>query len=219
MRALADGLQVRLVDEGVDALDISELLTVLLDGAGVADVPPGALSRSIAAGLPTIAVARPEELAMACGMTITGATVLAAAFELGRRAVAAELPVGLAGPSDVAAIASRHLGGLRRERVLVIVCDAANRPIRNLVVSEGSLERCLFPVREILNAVLRWDGRAFAIAHNHPGGDLEPSDADRSATERISGAARVVGLRFLGHVIVNGRRWAPVATKCSRTPG
>lgn len=219
MRALADGLQVRLVDEGVDALDISELLTVLLDGAGVADVPPGALSRSIAEGLPTIAVARPEELAMACGMTITGATVLAAAFELGRRAVAAEPPSGLAGPSDIAALACRHLGGLRRERVLVIVCDAANRPMRSLVVSEGSLDRSLFPVREILNAVLRWDGRAFAIAYNHPGGDLEPGDADRQATERISGAARVVGLRFLGHVVVSGRRWAPVATRGSRTPG
>lgn len=218
MRTVADGLRVRLVDEGVDALDLSELLSVLLDGAGVVDVPPAALSRSIAEGLPAIAVARPEELAMATGMTITGATVLAAAFELGRRAVAAQPPSGLAAPSDVAAIACRRLGGLRRERVLVIVCDAANRPLRNVVVSEGSLDRCLFPVREILNAVLRWDGRAFAIAHNHPGGDLEPSDADRSATERISGAARAVGLRFLGHVIVAGNRSRSVSLGDRRTP-
>jgi DNA repair protein RadC len=219
MRALADGLRERLLDKGADALDIPELLTVLLDGAGVVDLLPAALLRLVAGELPAIAVARPEELVMASGMTITGATVLAASFELGRRAVAAEPPSGLAGPSDIAALACRRLGGLRRERVLVIVCDAANRPMRSLVVSEGSLDRSLFPVREILNAVLRWDGRAFAIAHNHPGGDLEPGDADRQATERISGAARVVGLRFLGHVIVSGRRWAPVATQGSRTPG
>jgi DNA repair protein RadC len=77
-------------------------------------------------------------------------------------------------------------------------------------VSEGSVERSLVPIREVLNAVLRHDGRAFALAHNHPGGDPEPSDADRSATQEVAAAARVAGLRFLGHVIVAGAGWRVV---------
>lgn len=43
----------------------------------------------------------------------------------------------------------------------MLVCDAANRLRRTVVVSEGAIDRSLVPVREILNAVLRHDGRAF----------------------------------------------------------
>jgi DNA repair protein RadC len=77
-----------------------------------------------------------------------------------------------------------------------------------VVVSEGSIDRSLVPVREILNAVLRHDGRAFAIAHNHPGGDPEPSGSDVQTTSEVRQAATVVGLRFLGHVVIGRASWS-----------
>jgi len=55
--------------------------------------------------------------------------------------------------------------------------------------------------------VLRNDGVAFALAHNHPSGDLTPSPHDLRATAQIDAAARVVGLRFLDHLIVAGQGW------------
>ena len=110
-------------------------------------------------------------------------------------------------PEDIGAIAVRELGAARRERVLVITCDAGNRLRQSTIVSEGSVDRSLMPVREILNAVLRHDGRAFALAHNHPGGTTEASNADRRATDDVKAAARVVGLRFLGHLVVAGSEW------------
>jgi DNA repair protein RadC len=114
------------------------------------------------------------------------------------------MPIVLQSTNDVAEVARRELDGLRRERVLVLVCDAANRLRRTVIASEGSIDRSLVPIREILNAVLRHDGRAFAVAHNHPGGELEPSEADQLATARLRAAAQTVGLRFLGHVVVTG---------------
>jgi DNA repair protein RadC len=95
--------------------------------------------------------------------------------------------------------------------VVVLVCDAANRLRRTVVVSEGSIDRSLVPVREILNAVLRHDGRAFALAHNHPSGDPGPSDADRRATTEVRAAAGVAGLRFLGHVVVAAEGWRAIS--------
>jgi DNA repair protein RadC len=74
-------------------------------------------------------------------------------------------------------------------------------------LSDGSVDRSLLPVREVLNAVLRNDGVAFALAHNHPSGDLTPSRQDRLATEAIALAAPVVGLRFLDHIIVTDAAW------------
>jgi DNA repair protein RadC len=156
--------------------------------------------------------ARPEELAMRPGVGHAKAAALVAAFALGRRLSVAldERPV-VRKPEDVAIIAIRELSAARRERVLVIICDAGNRLRGTTIVSEGTADKSLLPVREILNAVLRHDGRAFALAHNHPGGSLEASDADLRATNDLKAAARVVGLRFLGHVVVAGTNWRAVS--------
>jgi DNA repair protein RadC len=62
-------------------------------------------------------------------------------------------------------------------------------------------------VREIVATVLRHDGVALAVAHNHPGGDPTPSSAGVRATEVLSQAAAVVGLRFLDHVVLGGGEW------------
>jgi DNA repair protein RadC len=73
----------------------------------------------------------------------------------------------------------------------------------------------------VLNAVLRHDGRAFAVAHSHPSGDPEPSLADRRATAALMDAATTVGLRFLDHVVVAGDRWAsatPIQRRHDRAP-
>ncbi len=198
----------RLLRGGPEALSDRELLALVLRH-GRRGESALSLAASLLAeydGLGPLAGAQPEELATRNGIGVAKAAALVAAFQLGRRIGREDLPRVLRSPSDVAEVARRELDGLRRERVLVLVCDAANRLRRTVIVSEGSIDRSLVPVREILNAVLRHDGRAFAIAHNHPGGDPEPSDADHLATAEVRKAASVVGLRFLGHVVVGRQR-------------
>jgi DNA repair protein RadC len=194
----------RLLSRGPEALSDRELLALVLRN-GTRAVSALDLAESLLAEygcLTALAAARPEELATKCGIGAAKATALAGAFQLGRLTDPRDPPIVLRSPDDVAEVAQRELDGLRRERVLVLVCDAANRLRRTIIVSEGSVDRSLVPIREILNAVLRHDGRAFAIAHNHPSGHPEPSEADRQATDDVRAAARVVGLRFLGHIIV-----------------
>jgi len=206
MNAWAYRSRERLLEDGVGLIETEALLAILLQGD---EADPGSLAhlaRLIDGGQLVIGGNGPENVALSTDAIAT----LAAALELARRAREAPVPEVIRGPDDVAAIARRELSGLRRERMLVVVCDAANRPLRTVVVSDGAVDRSLMPVREILNAVLRWDGRAFAVAHNHPCGDAEPSDADVAATCRIADAARVVGLRFLGHVVVGDRCWRSV---------
>ena len=76
--------------------------------------------------------------------------------------------------------------------------------------AQGGVDSSPLPVREILALVLRHDGVAFAVAHNHPGGTAEPSSQDRSATTELARAASAVGLRFLDHLIVAGDSWVSV---------
>ena len=159
-----------------------------------------------------------DEICADYGMSVAHASRIASALELGRRAAAPATPAAIATPADVAAIAQRELSGLAREAVLVIACDAVNCPLRADVISVGAVGMAAMPVREILHFVLRWDASAFALAHNHPRGACEPSDADVAATERVALAARAVGLRFLGHVVVSGRQWQTVPTDDYETP-
>jgi len=203
------------VAPGVRGRETRELLAILLEAAGVRPLAVDVLAQAIDSGGLRDAAATPDAPSVDCALPAAAVAALAAAFELTRRAALHPAPPAIRGPADVATIARRELGGLRRERVLVISCDAANRPLRALVVAEGAVDRVTMPVREILSAVLGCDGRAFAIAHNHPWGDPETSEADIEATERVTEAARVVGLRCLGHVVVAGDRW----TSAARSPG
>lgn len=203
----------RLLAKGAEALTERELLALVLRN-GTRGVSALDLASELLAdygSLGALSLARPEELAARSGIGATKAAALVAAFQLARRTNSGPEPIVLRRAADVAAVAQRELDGLRRERVLVLVCDAANHLRRTVVVSEGSIDRSLVPVREIMNAVLRHDGRAFAVAHNHPSGDPEPSDADRRATEEVKAAAKMTGLRFLGHVVVSTEDWRPVS--------
>jgi DNA repair protein RadC len=204
----------RLLALGAEALTERELLALVLRNGtkGISALDLAAVLLAEYGSLDALAAARPEELATRHGVGHAKAAALVAALTLGHRLTSAvdERPV-LRTPADAAAIAVREIGVARRERVLVIICDAGNRLRRTAIVSEGSVDRSLMPVREILNAVLRHDGRAFALAHNHPGGTTEASDADQCAMNDLKAAARIVGLRFLGHVLVAGTNWRAVS--------
>ncbi len=204
----------RLAAQGSGALSDRELLALVLRhgtrGESALDLASGLLADF--GSLAALAAALPEELERRPGVGAAKSAALVAAFQLGRRA-ATPVAIGLVlgSPDDIFNAAKSHLDGRRRERVLVLVCDGANRLRHTVVVAEGSIDRSLVPVREILNAVLRHDGKAFAVAHNHPSGDPTPSEADCRATFELVTAAGTVGLRFLDHVIVGQNAWSRVA--------
>lgn len=205
----------RLWRRGVDALAERELLALVLrsgrPGESALDLADGLLAEY--GNLSSLAAARPEELEARAGVGSAKAAALVAAFRLGRLTSDGRTTVVLRSPEDVAQIAMQELAGARRERVIVLVCDARNRLRHAVGITEGAIDRAQFPIREILNAVLRHDGRAFAVAHNHPSGDIAPSDVDKIATEAMAAGAKAVGLRFLGHVVVTDSEWSDVTLR------
>uniref|UniRef100_UPI002458E934 JAB domain-containing protein n=1 Tax=Nocardia farcinica TaxID=37329 RepID=UPI002458E934 len=126
------------------------------------------------------------------------------------RAVAAGAP-RLTHAAEVARVAAPLFAGARVERLLVLICDTQHRLRRHVFVAEGAVDRVAVPVREILNTVLRHDGRSFAVVHNHPSGDPHPSPDDRRATTLLHAAATTVGLRFLDHIVLAGEHWSRAA--------
>ncbi len=202
----------RLERDGVGALSDAELLALILRHGRQGQSAIEVATRTLVAvgGLGLLASIRLEELSAVSGLGLAKSAAVIAAFELGRRSALTHAAPRIERTEDIALIARAHLGGLRRERVIVLVCDAANQLRQTITVSDGAADTALFPIREILNAVLRNDGRAFAVAHNHPSGDVRPSTADKRATRALENAANTVGLRFIDHVVVTNADWRKV---------
>ena len=213
----------RLLAEGREVLSDSEVLALLLrsgtTGASASDLANDLLADF--GSLSRLSEATADELERVTGVGAAKAAAVVAGFELGRRLRQDKTnEVVLSRASEVASRAQALLSGLRRERVIVFVCDRRGRLLREAHLSQGTSTRALFDVRDVLNAVLRHDGASFALAHNHPSGNIQPSPADMEVTTNLATAAKTVGLRFLGHVVVTKDEWIEVRfTQGRRIPG
>jgi DNA repair protein RadC len=201
-----------LLRQGAEALSDRELLALLL-GSGTDGIELAGQLIARHGGLYELSRTSGHELAVGLpGVGPAKAARVAAAFQLGRRAASPDdrSRLRVRGSSDLATVASPLLAGLRRERVVVVVCDGAGAVLRTAVLTDGAADRSLLPVRDVLTLVLAAGGASFGVAHNHPTGRLEPSEPDRLATVRLAAGAEAVGLRFLDHLVVTDRDWRRV---------
>lgn len=203
----------RMLVHGPGALSDAELIALLL-GTGRAGVNAIDLATRLLqahGGISGLRRADVTTLAREKGIGAAKATRLVAALALATRAIeAVDLRPVIGRSSDIARIVSRRFADVRRERIVLVVCGAGSRVLDVIILSDGAAHTAAFPLRELLAEVLRRDGVAFGLAHNHPGGDLTPSEADRRTTAVVQEAAARVGLRLLDHIVVAGDEWRSV---------
>lgn len=89
------------------------------------------------------------------------------------------------------------------ERLWVAHVDHATR-CHYLVCYPGELESVDIPIRDILRDAVNHRSAGVVLAHNHPGGDARPSDADCRATRKLVRAAEALGVAVLDHLIFAG---------------
>jgi len=90
-----------------------------------------------------------------------------------------------------------------RERFLTVILDGANQVIGLDTVSVGTLTTCYVHPREVMKALILANAAAFIGVHNHPSGQLTPSDADHALTRALARAGELIGIRLLDHIIVS----------------
>ena len=97
-----------------------------------------------------------------------------------------------------------RIGALRHEVFAVAYLDSAYRLLRNGVemLQEGTIDRAAVYPRRVVEAALRRQA-ALVLAHNHPNGNLEPSEHDKVLTRAIVLAAETINLRVVDHLIVS----------------
>ena len=98
-----------------------------------------------------------------------------------------------------------RIGALRHEVFAVAYLDTAYRLLRNGVetLQEGTIDRAAVYPRRVVEAALRRQAAALVLAHNHPNGNVDPSEHDKVLTRAIVLAAETISLRVVDHLIVS----------------
>lgn len=89
------------------------------------------------------------------------------------------------------------------ESVLAIFLNSANKIIGYTVVSKGTINQSLIHPREVFKGAVLANASAVILTHNHPSGNLNPSEEDLSITERVRKAGDILGINLLDHIIVS----------------
>lgn len=108
-------------------------------------------------------------------------------------------------PGAVAEFVRSILPENSREHFVALYLDTKHRVAAYSLIGVGSADQCLVPGPEIFQRALIVGAQAIALAHNHPGGSLEPSREDWATTRRIVECGKILGIRILDHVIVTDR--------------
>ncbi len=94
------------------------------------------------------------------------------------------------------------LASHEREVFAVMVLDNQNQLLEYKELFLGSVDSATIHPREVVKAVLALNGSAVILAHNHPSGVTEPSQADIKITQRLKDALALIDVRVLDHIIV-----------------
>jgi DNA repair protein RadC len=192
---------------GLYSLSDSELLALLIGSgnrtASVFQIAESA--RSVLedhAASPDKALPRLQDLR---GLGGAKSLMLAAAMELGRRRYASTLR-RISSPED-AFDAVKHYGDRSQEHFLTLCLDGAHHLTGVELVTVGLLNRAMVHPREVFAPAIAIRCAAVIIAHNHPSGNLDPSEEDHEVTRRIASAGEILGIQLLDHIIFSRTAW------------
>ena len=111
-------------------------------------------------------------------------------------------PVKVMRPRDVWNLLKPTLGRAKKEMLVGLYLDASNGVICQEVISVGSLNTTRTHPREILFPAVSNLALGFILAHNHPSGNLDPSDEDVAFTRAVHRACETLGIELYDHIIV-----------------
>lgn len=137
------------------------------------------------------------------GIGAVKACQIKAAIELGIR-VNRKNPITfkISSPESIADLLMNDMQFLKQEIFKIILLDTKNRVINVENITTGTLNASLVHPREVFVKAIKQHAAAIILVHNHPSGDPEPSQEDKSITKRLVEAGELLGISVLDHIII-----------------
>ena len=197
----SDRPREKLIRDGPESLSDEDLLSIVLV-SGVKGNNVTLLARKLIKKLdnkkdiPTV-----TELCRLNGMGVSKACSVAAMLELGRRRWASGQRIR--SPEDIYRTI-RHYADRKQEKFICLSLNGAHELIAARVITIGLVNRAIVHPREVFADPIQDRASALVAAHNHPSGNVQPSEEDNGITWRLKASADILGLNFLDHLIFSG---------------
>ena len=205
----------RLLQHGPQHLTEAELLGILL-GKGTRKKTAIDIARELLdryESLQKLFSRSPSELTTVKGIGSAKAAILSAAFELVRRVQSQKISerASFKRSSDVANHYLPLMRDLRKEVFKVLLLTRANRLIKEVLISEGTLDASIVHPRDVFKEALLEPAAGVILIHNHPSGNPNPSEEDLRITKQLVEAGRLLGIKVYDHIILAGESYRSLA--------
>ncbi len=181
-------LLMLILGSGTKALPVEEIAYKMLDAIDVSD------SRALV-----------DKLLRIPGVGLGKALAVAAALEFGRRK-AANLNAVIDKPEDLLPFIQQY-AYKNSEHFITVSLSGAREILSQKVVAVGNSNSAIINPREVLFEAVQKRASAVILSHNHPSGNVLPSDEDIETTKRLCSAADILGISVLDHIIVSRKEY------------
>ncbi|OGU41059.1 MAG: hypothetical protein A2315_10780 [Ignavibacteria bacterium RIFOXYB2_FULL_35_12] len=203
---------------GAGGLTDAELIAIILrtgkKGKSVLTIAHELVQKHInLAGLVSLSLA---ELKKISGIGEDKARSLLAAFEIGRRMQSQSkwsIDKKITSPKDIAEFFVPILRDELKEKFLVVCLNSTNKVTKFEAISVGSLNSSVVHPREIFKFAIENSSASIILIHNHPSGNLEPSNEDIAITKKLVEAGKILNIQVLDHIIVGGNSFTSLVER------
>jgi DNA repair protein RadC len=208
--AVEDRPREKLINKGTSSLSDAELLGILIS-SGTKNKSAVDLGRELLAmvnnNLNNLGKLSVSDLRKLQGIGPARAVTISAALELGRRRKLAEAEevTGIKCSKDVADIFQPLLSDLLHEEFWILFLNRSNRVIAKMRLSQGGISGTVTDVRIIMKKAVECLASGIIVCHNHPSGNLNPSESDTKITHKIRDAGNLMDIQLLDHIIISGK--------------
>lgn len=210
--AAEDRPREKLVLKGKSTLSEAELLAILL-GTGTASLSAVDLAKTILQfannDLNELARLTVKDLTKIKGIGEAKAITIISALELGRRrkdSQAEERPK-ITGSTDIFELLKADLLDMPHEVFWIVLLNRANRIIKKKQISQGGVSGTVADPKIIFKIAVEELASGLILAHNHPSGNLSPSQADLDLTKKLKESGKLLDIHVLDHIIVAGKKY------------
>lgn len=202
----------KLLMKGTSALSDAELIAILI-GSGTAKLSAVDVAKKVLAhvenNLDNLAKLSVKELMKAKGIGEAKAITIVAAMELGRRRKdqSPEDKPKIESSQSAFNLIKGDLQDLPHEEFWVLLLNRANRLIKKKRVSEGGVSGTVADPKIIFKLAVDELASGIIVVHNHPSGNLKPSDSDISLTKKLKEAGKVLEIGVFDHIIVAQQKY------------
>ncbi len=202
----------KLVSIGRQNLSDAELLAIILKSGSKTETAIQLAQRILKAhnnDVNAVAKLSVNELKKFKGVGLVKAISIAAAFELGRRRTDADITSKpkITTSNDAFQLLNKKLSDLPHEEFWILLLNRANAVIKMECISKGGISGTVVDARLILKPAIEHLASGIILCHNHPSGQLKPSEQDILLTKKLKEGVKLIDISLLDHLIIGNSKY------------